>query len=209
MRFQVGDPNGYRRICRRILKRFANQHEIMLANVVETCLLVPDGIPKQEIPTAWTKWSSEALADDASPDGGLNQSGPNGPFADLMLFCKGLIHYRAGNFAQAADWFRKSREKADLARGPRPDILAGRRCRVLTALFLVMTEHRRGHTEEAQRQLQEAVVMIDQQFPQGPNEIGDGWSNWLRCDIVRREAEALLEGDEKPVETVDQPLSQE
>jgi len=66
-----------------------------------------------------------------------------------------------------------------------------------TAGWLTIAGHRLGQPAEAKAALDEGIVLLDKQVPpprQYNDAIGGGVENWLVCQILRREAEALLRG---------------
>jgi hypothetical protein len=58
-----------------------------------------------------------------------------------------------------------------------------------------MAHHGLGHDEEAGKALADARQTMDTQSPE--EEGGGFWHDWLRCQIILREAEAMIENDEQ------------
>ena len=101
-----------------------------------------------------------------------------------FLMSKGMAEYRAGRFAQAVDWLRKGEAGQ---REPVP--------RAEARLFLAMAYQKLGRGDEARRTLDEAVQIMDTQLPkEADGNIGEILLDWVFCQVVRREAEAVIAG---------------
>jgi tetratricopeptide (TPR) repeat protein len=105
-----------------------------------------------------------------------------GPSDHDGLLSRGAALYRAGRLKEAA------RRLAEAE--PMPE---GNTSRVYTWLFLAMTHYRLGHAEEARRWLSKAVQEID-----NPSGESRPWNRKLTLQLLRREAEALLSGNQPP-----------
>jgi tetratricopeptide (TPR) repeat protein len=167
LHWQIGDRDGYRRSCREMLDRFGQTSDLLTAHrVARACLLTPD------------------LADEAERVMQLADRvvhGGEGNWAyGLFLQTKGLAEYRVGHYEQAVSWLRKSQ--------PRCASVCGKS---VTTFFLAMAYHRLGRAEEARAALAEAGKFVEQEM--GSLEIGVG-EVWLICEMVRREAEVLING---------------
>jgi RNA polymerase sigma-70 factor (ECF subfamily) len=95
----------------------------------------------------------------------------------------GIVEYRRGNYAQALDWCQKS--LSGMNEAGNPSWLTC--CHGTALLFSAMAAHQLGQTEDARRWLAEARRLI------GTVPLPDN-TDWLMMDLVRREAEALVEG---------------
>src|SRR5262249_8605006 len=70
-------------------------------------------------------------------------------------------------------------------------------------LLLSLAYHQLNEDEKARAALGAATQIIDHQLPRADSDdLGDGWLNWVFCQAVRREAEAVIA--EKWVEPRDQ-----
>jgi hypothetical protein len=62
-----------------------------------------------------------------------------------------------------------------------------------------MAQHRLGKADEARLSLGRADAMMKEVFPRADKEgPGPDWADWLRFQICRREAEALLKPAGRP-----------
>jgi tetratricopeptide (TPR) repeat protein len=167
---QLGDLEAYRRHCRSVLDLFASTTNGYVAErTAKLCFLVPDLLPDDPRPAT--------LADtavSAAPD-----------FCWFLL-AKAMAEYRAGEFQDALTGF----ERAKQAQSNNAYSLA------IINLFLAMSHHRLGHADAARDRLAEGVQIIDKQLPKtGSGDVGEGWHDWLMCQLVRREAETLVRAD--------------
>ncbi len=104
-----------------------------------------------------------------------------------FVLAKGMADYRDGRFASAVTWLGKSLA-TDSERLSRD---------AMAHLFLAMAHHQLGRTEEARQSLGTATKMMAQKSP-GDADID--WHDWLMFQIVRREAERLVQGTTKQKE---------
>jgi tetratricopeptide (TPR) repeat protein len=173
LHWQIGDREGYRRLSREMLDRFGQTGDPVIAHrVARNCLLTPD------------------LADEAGRVMQLADRtvrGTEGHFLyGLFLQTKGLAEYRAGRYEQAVDWLRKSQPRL-------PD---WPEAKAVTGFFLAMAYHRLGRAGEARAALAEAHTFVEQGFGTLDARVSRGAQAWLLCQIVGREAEAVLSGNE-------------
>ena len=58
-----------------------------------------------------------------------------------------------------------------------------------------MAQHQLEQPQDAQKALTEATDLIDTHMPKlATGELGHNWHNWLTAEILRREAQALING---------------
>jgi tetratricopeptide (TPR) repeat protein len=103
----------------------------------------------------------------------------------LMAQAKGIADYRAGQFEQAIAWLRKA---APLLRSDRNQE------RLVNDFFLGMAYQRMNRTEDAKAAYQRGLELMEQLFG-GLDQYQPGrgeWYAWPRCQVIRREAEALI-----------------
>jgi tetratricopeptide (TPR) repeat protein len=171
LRLQTGDIEAYRRVCQEMLTRFANPAKHYNADfTAKTCLLLPDSVP------------------DLSPVLKLARRPLVGMEKDVaypwFLLCRALASYRAGQFAAS---------KEDIVKvAPKPN---GGALDATAYVILALAEYRLRHLTEATQALERAQVIRNRNWPQfdrGQQFEAFGWGDWLRCDVLRREAEALL-----------------
>jgi len=107
-----------------------------------------------------------------------------------LALAKGMAEYRAGRMDQALEWLLKAE-----ALWNRYQASAGE---IATFFFLSMTYHRLNRAEEAKAKYQRGLRLMEQYFG-GLDQYQPGkgeWYQWLWCQVIRREAEALLGGNE-------------
>ena len=95
-----------------------------------------------------------------------------------------MADYREGEFAKAVD-------------GLRQILSPGREVAYLDSmayLFLAMSQQRLGRVEEARESMSKARVVAEEKFPKVDRGqlLDANWPDWLRFQIQRREAEALV-----------------
>jgi serine/threonine-protein kinase len=168
---ELEDVESYRRVCREMLKRFGESDQLVACRrTAMTCLLVADaGVDRQLL---------VQLADRGVAGSG---SQTNDKWFPLV---KGMADYRAGQLASAIGWLEKS-----LTPGKENTYLDS-----TAYLFLAMAHHGLRHGEEAQQALNKARYLMNERFPKADRgqTLGAAWADWLRFQLVRREAEALL-----------------
>jgi WD40 repeat protein/serine/threonine protein kinase/tetratricopeptide (TPR) repeat protein len=174
---ELGDAKRYRQACREMLARFGRTRDPNVAErTAKTCLLVPHALTDLR--------PALELAD-------LAVTGTQ-KHADYrwFLLVKGMAEYRSGRFADAIVRLRKT-----VAEGG--DALY---CDALARLFLAMAQQRLGQADEARKTLDKARARIERTFPKPDGEgLDEAWSDWLRCRIVLREAQELIDGQPRPV----------
>jgi tetratricopeptide (TPR) repeat protein len=167
----TNDRSAFRQHCEEMLRRFADPTEPFIAErSAKVCLLMPDGLA--DIAPA-VKLAEQAV------------KATEHPYYRYFLMARGLAHYRAGEYAQAIDQTGKA-------------VVAEARfwgLNVPAHLVAAMSHHRLGQAEEARKAFGQAREMMEQEeFPKlESGDVGAGWHDWLICQILRREAEALLE----------------
>jgi tetratricopeptide (TPR) repeat protein len=177
LRLHLGDIDGYRRVCREMLARFGQTDNPNIAErVAKTCLLAPDAVsdfrPVLQL--------AERIVSGTEQHWGYR----------AFLLTKGMADYRAGDFAHAIDNLNQS-----LTLRPAPWYWYSRYMVGTANVFLAMAHHRLGHAEQAQQALRQAtLVMKPRNEKSGEDEALVDWYDWMRLDIVRKEAERLLKG---------------
>ena len=168
---ELGDMEGYRRVCREMLKHFGAADQLKsAARTARTCLLISDARVDRGL--------ASQLAERVATRGtGLAP-------AKWYYLVKGMAEYRGGQYPSAVTWLQKS-----LSPGSEVPYLDG-----TAYLFLAMAHQQLGHGEEAQQSMRKARFLMDERFPKfGQGQLlGPDWDNWLRFQIHRREAEALV-----------------
>src|SRR5262249_48871897 len=139
---EIGDREGYKRVCREMLTRFGKTKDPILAGrTAKTCLLAQDAVtdlaPVLE------------LADRAITGTEMN------PMYKWFLLARGMADYRSGEFAVAVDRLQKC-----LTSGKEIVYLDG-----TAELFLAMAQHKLGKTEEARQTLLKVYTLAEQKIP--------------------------------------------
>jgi tetratricopeptide (TPR) repeat protein len=167
----AGDQAAYRRVCREMLARFGGTDHVAIAErVVKTCLLRRDGVDDRD--AVW-RLADRVLA---AP------SGDGNPWGVLAL---GMANYRQGRLPEAVARLQ------GIATAEPPIPLA----QAMAYVFLALAHHDLSQRDEARRALGRAAAVQERQFPKLEG-LTDDWSRgeWLRLQVVRREAETLLGG---------------
>ncbi|HUG92778.1 MAG TPA: tetratricopeptide repeat protein, partial [Planctomycetaceae bacterium] len=171
LRLKLGDREGYVRECREMLARFGStQHPMLAERTAKNCLVLPDAM---EDPAVVLRLADRAMTDTEHTD-----------LYPHFQSIKGIAEYRAGRFEQALPWLQKG--FTGLKNPP---------CRAMTQLFLSMAYHKLDRHDEARLAFEAARAFIEKQLP-GPDDgdLGLGWHDWIRCQTVLEEAEALIRG---------------
>lgn len=177
----AGDEDGYRQLCREMIEQFRDVNDVGAADpICKLCLLRPDAIEMSELPI-------QALRDGTA---GLQWE----IFRPWFHASCALVSYREGNFDDAIHWATKP---------PAPQ----GQPKALAIVVRAMAEHRLGRHAQARSWLAEAETMIpaelrtlgaddfDGPLPAPEDSISE---NWLICEILRREAAALIRGEHQP-----------
>jgi tetratricopeptide (TPR) repeat protein len=180
LRLQIGDTEGYRRICRDVLERFGNNGQLS-ERTSKTCLLIPNAV--SDLGPAFK------LADRAVT--GTEQQ----PYFRWCVLAKGLAEYRAGRDSCAVAWLTRFSPQAD-----------GIHCDATAFSILAMAQHRLGRAEAAREALGHAQAILTKKMP----DPGSGrpftadfpfratdTHDWLHAAILLREAEAVVGADKK------------
>ena len=170
LHLRAGDVAGYRRACRAMLERFQDTQAPEVADrTAKACLLLPDSVPEFD--------RVQKLADRA-----VNGTEKHGSYR-WFVFAKGLAEYRAGRHAEAVKWLKRFAPNAD-----------GAHIDATVFAVLAMAQHRLGQKEQAHAALHSAQVIFAEKMPDpgAGRPFGGDWHEWLHCQILLREAEALL-----------------
>ncbi len=164
----------YRKVCRDMMTRFSRTGEDTLADrTAKTCLLLPDAV--EDAAPVWQ------LAERATVIGAKSQYYP------WFQFTRGLADYRAKQYSSCLAVLKSIPQD-----GKEPSREAA------VHLVTAMAHHRLSQVGDARQALQRARSVMDLNMPHcDRGQMFDHqWQNWLRCQILLREAAALIE--EKP-----------
>jgi Flp pilus assembly protein TadD len=168
----LNDRSAYRQHCDEMLRRFGETTEAHIAErTSKASLLLPGAVA--DITSAVRLSDQAVMATDHQ-------------FHRYFLMARGLAHYRAGEFDKALD-------RAGRSITPEPAHFG---LAVPAILVTAMSHHRLGQTDEGRKALGQArEIMERKEFPTVESgDVGNAWHDWLICQILRREAEDLIEG---------------
>jgi hypothetical protein len=171
-----------------MVSRFGQTDDPMAAEqTARACLVMPDAIEDLSLPG---KLADRAIAIWGERSNLRRNERENLDWAQIT---KGMGEYRNGQFAAAVASLDKNwgPHRSEKDRFWREFAFLKR---TTASLFLAMACQRMGQASEARRWLTQAQDVMQEQMP--TNDFGDLvlWPDWLMCQIVRREAEALLNG---------------
>jgi tetratricopeptide (TPR) repeat protein len=177
LRLQVGDAEGYRKLCEKMFKQFGSGRAVDdIALLAHTCVLAPDAL-------------GDAARVQQLAEKRLALTPATSVHHPWSLHVLGLACYRAGEHRKAVEWLNKGLKEDPFWEG-----------RVQNWLVLAMAEQRLGHAEEARKWLARAEQWINEKTR---NQAGSGtrfaptgwhWRDWAGIQRLRREAEALVKG---------------
>jgi tetratricopeptide (TPR) repeat protein len=174
LRAYVGDREGYRQACASLRELIDETYLGRENELARACTVLPD----PDVDLRWTKRMAErAVKNDAQ--------------APWNLYVLGMAHYRAGEYAAAAERFKESL-RAD------PTFLDG----CLNHCGLAMACHKLGRQNEAAAALAAATKVIDRwtwtMVTSGNFRPAILAQEWLEILLLHREATVLLEGTPPP-----------
>jgi hypothetical protein len=165
----LGEADAYRQHRTAMLQRFAGTEDPAVAErTVKGCLLLAaEGDELKRL---------RLLANLAVARG---QAGHRiRPYAELA---QGMAAYRQGQYAAAEAILRSSTRRPHWNE------------RIPAGLYLAMSLHKQGKAPVAAATLKQTLAALDKEVPQPGNpRFGADWHDWLICQTLRREAEALL-----------------
>jgi serine/threonine protein kinase/Flp pilus assembly protein TadD len=160
-----GDVPAYRRACQQMLVRFSETDDLAIADrVAKTCLLLPDAV-------------SDVARVLELADRGVAEKKRDHHWVTLT---KGLAEFRTEKLISAVDWLNR-------VAGPQ-------HCNATASSLLAMAYHRLGRIAEATAALANArdIIADSMPVPSRDQPYGDDWHDWVRAEIIFRQAEELL-----------------
>jgi tetratricopeptide (TPR) repeat protein len=169
MRLHLGDMEGYRAACERMLEHLDESEDPSTAHAIaDTCATAPEAVADLGRPV---RLAERAMASDPK----------NWGYVETL----GATLYRAGRYEEALVRLEESARLSGDQQGS-----------VRGWLFRAMAHDRLGHTDEARRWLDQAVGWIEREVPKRPEETARIPSLSLRqslaYQLLRREAEAQI-----------------
>ena len=161
-----GDESRYRLVCARARARYGATKDPRTGfALARACTLGPGGAPE---PANMVELARRAVV-----------AMPNAWHRHAL----GMAHYRAGQYREAAHWFRESSKHSSWAP-------------VVNWLGLSLAAKQLGNEKEARQWLDRATDWIDQTIRETPRDVaspgGIHLNEWLEALVLRREAAALL-----------------
>jgi hypothetical protein len=159
-----------------MLARFSQTDNLMRIGerTAKTCLMVPNAV------------------DDLGPVLQLTEQAVAGTEQHVgyrwFLLTKGMADYRTGHFAAAIDALNKAVSQRD------PRYSYSSEGAGTAFLFLAMAHHQLGNADHARQALEQARLVVPRYTKIGWNKnVGSYWRDWLMFQIVRHEAEQLVQ----------------
>jgi tetratricopeptide (TPR) repeat protein len=166
---RLGDRDGYHRRCREMLRRFGDTQDPMIAErTAKLCLVLP--------PAGGDLDPALRLAEQAA-----DRTERHGLYPHFLAV-KGFADCRAGRYRQSLDALRDSEQR-----------LHHPLFKAQTILYRAMALHHLGRGEEAREVLGRARQLLDDE-PEAQGDAGGPWFDRIMCQVLRREAEGLIEG---------------
>jgi tetratricopeptide (TPR) repeat protein len=164
-----GDRSGYTTACSHMVEAFGKPGGPRAYHIARVCTLAPDAVADAALPG---RFAATELHANAKQFWSLTE--------------QGALAYRAGRFEESAPLFEQSLQA---------DSKEGRA--VLNWLWLALANQQLGRPEDARRWLAKAQVWLDQYAdgmpPRADAEWGLHFHNWLEANVLRREAESLIQ----------------
>jgi tetratricopeptide (TPR) repeat protein len=167
----AGDEEAYRAHRREMLDHFSESKlPITLERTAKACLLLPD--------------DGRRLKDAIELAQRAAKIGANHPFVAYFHLAHGMGTYRSGDYDEAC----RLLETARRVDGDRDPYLT-----VTSLCFLAMAHQRQGHDADARALFEQAVSLTAERLPDVESgDLGPAWSDWLVCELARREAGQLI-----------------
>jgi serine/threonine-protein kinase len=164
-----GDRPGYARACTHLVERCGKEPGPRTYHVARACTLAPNAVVEPSLPGRLAEKELQQFAREF-----------------WSLTERGALAYRAGHYREAASFFEQSLKA---------DPMSGRA--VVNWLWLALAQKRLGKSQEARRWLDKATAWLDQ-FREGmtdraEKELRLHLHNWLEANVLRREADALIQ----------------
>jgi tetratricopeptide (TPR) repeat protein len=173
---QSVDLEGYHRHCARLLARFGQTSDLVIADrTAKDCLILPSsGVDLSAVGRLAETTVSLGSTDDYLP---------------YFEGTKALAEYRQGHFAEAGEWARKAVDHKSAPDGAR---------HLGDYMVLAMAQFRVNHSEEARASLAKGLEIAEKELPHlDSDDIGNDWLNWIIAQALLKEARALIEGSSK------------
>ncbi len=168
---EIGKREDYIKACREMIERCGTTDDRVAERTAKDCLLLPDGVADiHKIAQLATRAFNSPL---------------KSQFAGWFTFCKALADYREAEYARSLASLK--------GLNPNPN---GNEYEATVYVVLAMAHQRLAQPQEARQALQHARDILERKMPKPEHGhlFAGGWDDWLRCRILLREAETLIEG---------------
>jgi tetratricopeptide (TPR) repeat protein len=175
LRSYLGNSDGSRRVCQRMLERFGSTTDAKIARrTLQCCLLEPNAVPDVGVlkPLHECNMGSEFAGSD--------------PWS---LLAAGFYDYRLGNSTGAIE--RLGAISGKKVTDPRYEA-----CWAIACVVEAMAHQKSAQTDEARRLLARAEELARRSGfdPERAGPLPTSWHDWLRYHVLHREAEGLIHG---------------
>jgi serine/threonine protein kinase len=167
---QNGDMKRYRELRVRILQEYGNDLDpVTCERLSKDCLFVP---PEEGQLETLVKMADHAVA-----------ANPSHRYYPNFAFAKGLAEYRRNRYSDAVDWLLKALIRTN-------DLHLS----AMTCATLAMTQQRLGQSEDARKNLGQALALTKERLRQPTKaDADDMWYDWIITHNLIREASGLLQ----------------
>jgi WD40 repeat protein/serine/threonine protein kinase len=173
----IGDADGYRQVCQKILAQFQGTPNAFVADrMAKDCLVLP---------SSGADWKIVGQLAETAVTAGKNQSA-----LPYFQCTKALAEYRMGHFASAVDWAQKSIDNPSYPRDASRFVEA--------YMVLAMAQYQMTQTDEARATSAKGMVKADELTKLDSGDVGDGWRDWIIAHALMKEAKVLINGESAP-----------
>ena len=168
---KVGDVEGYRRHCQKLLQQFGKTSDPNIAErTAKACLILPQSGAD---PATISRLADIAVA-----------SGPTNRDFSFFQLAKGLSEFRQGRFASAIDWLKPVvAEQGDPNRA------------VQASMVLAMAQYRVNQLDAARETFMKGNELARRRVPGPDGPIPENrWNDWIFMHTLIGEAKTLIEG---------------
>jgi WD40 repeat protein/regulator of sirC expression with transglutaminase-like and TPR domain len=174
LRLKLDDIDGYRQVCQEMLARFAETDDLVIAErTAKTCFLAPDAVENLQIP--------QKLCEKTITNGAEHSA------IRWFNLAAGISRFRCGELPEAIEQLEKSLTPAH----------AVLYLDAAAHVVLAMTHHRLGHAQQANESLTRARELMKRMPGLMDARLRADWADWLRVQILFKEAETLLGSNAK------------
>jgi serine/threonine protein kinase/tetratricopeptide (TPR) repeat protein len=172
---QLGDLDGYRSDCGRMLARFGDTTDPIIAErTAKDCLIVSNAMVDL---TAVGKLAERAV-----------RNGKEHQYFCWFAGTESLAEFRQSRFESAASWAQKALNATDSKVYPKYLNLVAEVLPVLA-----MAQYNLKHADEARETLRRGNQILETKFPT-VDSTGGLWNDWIIAHVLMKQAEELIQG---------------